>query len=235
MRNKSDTGYFINHSIFPDILHASAKSVATVAYATRYAWVVSTLLTWIAILLLTALRRPKCVVHRHHERAGRDRRNRPRHGLLTRLHWNTWSAVIIINALYNFNFQVLTVSESDISCSSTSGGATTPLNNRFCSTKFGGQAEPTPICGMISWLVMHEMIKNFLFCAIDCTPPFLIDVFTNAEDDDTTAGNDNNDAANPVSRGELSITQSMHKGVWFSHNFDLPFLGVCLTWEQLPC
>ena len=97
--------YFMKHLMFPDTLHASAKNVAIVAFATRYAWVVSTLLPWIAILLLTALRRSKCVVHRHHERAGRaERRNRPRHGLLTRLHWNTWSAVIIINSLYNFNF-----------------------------------------------------------------------------------------------------------------------------------
>jgi len=75
--------------------------------------------------------------------------------------------------------------ESDITCST--GAGSTNLNNRYCSMTFGGQVAPIAVC--------------------DCTPPFLIDVFTDSNTDVDVANTPN-------------TVRSQ---------------GACIQWQQLPC
>ena len=62
----------------------------------------------------------------------------------------------------------LIVSESDISCSSTTGASSAPVYNRFCTEIFGGQMAPVPICGEIRLQIIKIMQKLDNFFCVFC-------------------------------------------------------------------
>lgn len=123
------------------------------------------------------------------------------------------------------------ISDSAATCNQNVG-ANANTDSRYCGLSLGNlptAVKDTPICGKkyiaILWWKKTYFNAKIIAFVLDCTAPFIIDVFTDALADDAIAGNANTMASRgknyfmPISTGKLKFNLQRMILIKFMINF----------------